>query len=188
LVANHVNFLEVPLLYAHLQPRPITGWAKAETWHNPLLGFLFDLWDGIPLQRGKADVGAFREALKALEDGKIVAVAPEGTRSHHGRLQRGRPGVVTLALQSGAPVLPLAFHGGELLGRNLRRLRRTHFHVVVGQPFCLDPGGEPVTRAVRQRMVDEIMAQIAHLLPDRYRGCYAGAHGTPQEYISFCTP
>lgn len=53
LVCNHVNSLDVPLVYTHLQPRPITGFAKSETWDNPVMGMLFDLWGAIPLQRGR---------------------------------------------------------------------------------------------------------------------------------------
>ena len=55
IVANHVNFLEVPLLFTHLQPRPVTGFAKAETWDNPAMALLFNLWGAIPLERGEAD-------------------------------------------------------------------------------------------------------------------------------------
>jgi 1-acyl-sn-glycerol-3-phosphate acyltransferase len=111
LVTNHINFLDVPVVYTHLQPRPITGFAKIETWDNPAMGRLFDLWQAIPLQRGRADIEALRRGLEALAEGKILAVAPEGTRSGHGQLQPAHAGVVMLALHSGAPLLPLAFYG-----------------------------------------------------------------------------
>jgi 1-acyl-sn-glycerol-3-phosphate acyltransferase len=101
LVANHINFLEVPIMFTHLQPRPVTGFAKVETWNNPAMGALFDLWGAIPLKRGSADTVAFKRGLEVLEAGKILAVAPEGTRSGNGMLQKGHPGVVMLALRSG---------------------------------------------------------------------------------------
>jgi 1-acyl-sn-glycerol-3-phosphate acyltransferase len=185
IVANHVNFLEIPLLYTHLQPRSVTGFAKAETWDNPALGALFDLGRAIPLRRGEADMAALRRALKALERGHILAVAPEGTRSGHGRLRTGRPGVVFLALRSGAPLLPVVFYGGELFWDNLSRLRRTDFHIMVGQPFYLDAGGIKVTRQVRQQMVDEIMYQIAALLPPAYRGVYSNLAAATEAYLRF---
>ena len=128
---------------------------------------------------------ALRQALKALEAGHILAVAPEGTRSGHGRLQRGRPGVVFLALRSGAPLLPMVYYGGELFWDNLPRLRRTDFHIVVGQPFYLDPGGVKVTRQVRQQMVDEIMYQMAALLPPAYRGVYSDLAAATEAYLRF---
>ncbi len=188
LVSNHVNFLEIPVLYTRLRPRPLTGFAKAETWDNPFLRALANLWGAIPLRRGEADVVALRQGLAALEAGQIVGVAPEGTRSGHGRLQRGHAGVVLLALRSGAPLLPLAYYGGEQLRANLRRLRRTDFHIAVGRLFYLDPGGARITRAVRQQMADEIMYQIAALLPAAYRGAYADLDSATQAYLRFAPP
>ena len=185
IVANHVNFLEAPLIYTHLQPRPVTGFAKAETWENPVLGALFSLGRAIPLRRGEADIAALRQALKALEAGQILAITPEGTRSGHGRLQPGHPGVVLLALRSGAPLLPVVYHGGELFWRNLSRLRRTDFHIVVGQPFYLDADGVKVTHQVRQQMVDEIMYQVAALLPPAYRGVYSDLAAATEAYLRF---
>jgi 1-acyl-sn-glycerol-3-phosphate acyltransferase len=185
LVANHVNFLEVPLLYTHLRPRPMIGFAKAETWDNPALRLLADLWGAIPLHRGEAAVVALHQALKALEAGHILGVAPEGTRSGHGRLQRGYPGVVFLALRSGAPLLPMVYYGGELFWSNLNRLRRTDFHIVVGRPFYLDAGGVKVTREARQQMTDEIMYQMAALLPQAYRGVYSDLATATEAYLRF---
>ncbi|TEU11061.1 MAG: 1-acyl-sn-glycerol-3-phosphate acyltransferase [Anaerolineales bacterium] len=185
IVANHVNFLEVPLLYTHLRPRPMAGFAKVETWDNPALRLLADLWEAIPLHRGEADMAALRQALKALEAGHILGMAPEGTRSGHGRLQRGHTGVVLLALRSGAPLLPMVYYGGELFWRNLARLRRTDFHIVVGQPFYLDAGGVKVTRQVRQQMTGEIMYQMAALLPPAYRGVYSDLAAATEAYLRF---
>ena len=156
-VANHVNFLEFPVLITRLGSRPITGYAKIETWDNLILGYIFDLWEAIPIRRGTADVSALRKGLQALNMGKILAIAPEGTRSGHGRLQQGHPGVVLLALRSGAPLLPLAYFGGEKFWDNLTRLRRTNFDIVVGRPFYLDAVSIKVTQAIRQQMTDEIM-------------------------------
>ncbi|MDD5219262.1 MAG: hypothetical protein PHV11_01680, partial [Candidatus Bipolaricaulis sp.] len=81
--------------------------------------------------------------------------------------------VVTLAVKSGAPVLPMAFHGGERFGHHARRLRRTPFHVAVGQPFRVRPKATRLTHDVRQAVADEIMYQLASLLPPAYRGFYA---------------
>ena len=173
LVANHVNFLEAPLVFVRLRPRPVTGFAKAEWWDNGWIARLFNLWGAIPLRRGEGDVDAFRKALQALEHGRIMALAPEGTRSGTGRLRRGQPGTAMLALRSGSPILPLAFFGYESLWHNLKRLRRTDFHVAIGRPFRVRPVDGRVTGEIRQAIADEIMIQIAKLLPERYRGEYA---------------
>jgi 1-acyl-sn-glycerol-3-phosphate acyltransferase len=184
IIANHINFLEVPLIYTHLLPRPVTGFAKAEYWQNPLMRPLFKLWGGIPLNRGAADMRAFRLALEALEAGRIIAVAPEGTRSGDGKLQRAHAGVVILALRSKAPILPMAYYGGEDFWRNLARLRRTDFHVAVGQPFHLTVEENKVTSQARQQMADEMMYQIAALLPPAYRGVYADLSAATETYIA----
>lgn len=178
-VANHISSLEVPIIYTHLQPRPATAFAKAETWDHPLFGPLAKLWGAIPLHRGEADAEAFRAGLEALREGKILALAPEGTRSHDGRLQRGMPGVVLVAERSGAPLQPIACYGHETFRQNLRCLRRTDFHVAVGEPFIIDLGGQRAGRATRQAVADEIMARIAALLPPDYRGIYADAVDQP---------
>jgi 1-acyl-sn-glycerol-3-phosphate acyltransferase len=185
LVANHVNFLDAPVVYTHLQPRPLTGFVKAETWENPVMGLLFNIWGGIPIKRGEPDLAALDMAFEALRQGKIVAVAPEGTRSGNGRLTRGYPGIVILALRSGAPLLPIAYYGGETFRDNVSHLRRTDFHITVGRPFTIDPGGQKVTRPVRQVITDEIMYQIAALLPEDYRGEYVDLTAATQKYLKF---
>ena len=184
LVANHVNFLEIPVLYTRLGTRPIVAFAKAETWDSLLIRCLFDLSRAIPVRRGEADTIALRRAGQVLETGHILAVAPEGTRSGDGFLQRGHPGVVMLALRTGAPLLPMAYYGGERLRHNLPRLKRTDFRVVVGQPFYLHAEGK-VTREMRQQMVDEIMYQLAALLPPAYRGYYSDLSAATEQYLRF---
>ena len=185
LAINHVNFLDVPLLYT-LLPRETTALAKAELWRTPILNLMAISWGGIPVRRGELDLSAIRLALQALRDGKILGIAPEGTRSHHGRLQRGRPGIVLLALRvPEALILPMAIYGGEHFYRNLRRLRRTKVNIVFGQGFYLDLGSTKVTHAVRQAITDEIMMQIAALLPPENRGVYSDLSTATERYLRF---
>jgi len=185
LIANHVNFLEAPLGFVRLRPRPVTGFAKAEWWDNGMMSRLFDRWGAIPLRRGEGVVEAFRRALQALEQGGIKALAPERTRSGTGQLRRGQPGTALLALRSGALILPLAFFGYESLWRNLKRLRRTDFHVALGRPFRIRPVEGRVTGEIRQAIADEIMIQIARLLPERYRGEYTDLPRTAPKHLRF---
>jgi 1-acyl-sn-glycerol-3-phosphate acyltransferase len=138
----------------------------------------------IPLRRGEPDIAALREGLRRLEHGEIVIIAPEGTRSGDGKLQRAKAGVVPLAIWSGAPLLPLVFYGHEQVGRNIRRLKRSDFHIVVGEPFQLETQGIRVDREVRQAIADEIMGRLARLLPPENRGFYAGSDSSPERYVS----
>jgi 1-acyl-sn-glycerol-3-phosphate acyltransferase len=185
LVANHINFLEAPVVVTHLKPRSFTGFVKAETWDTPFLGWLFELWGAIPVRRGEADLNAMRRGVEVLEEGRILGVTPEGTRSGDGRLRRGHPGVVMVALRTGAPLLPLVYYGGERFWQNFKSLRRTHFHVAVGNPFTLHTGETRVTREVRAQMIDEIMYQLAALLPPEYRGVYADIESATETFLRF---
>src|SRR4030042_3864231 len=145
----------------------------ASRWDHPLLRWMFHTAEAIPLHRGDADISAIRRGLEVLKKGEILIIAPEGTRSHDGRLQLAHPGVVLLALHSPAPLIPVGFYGAENYKQNLRRLKRTDFHLRVGVPFRLDPLGEPVNRPVRQEIMNELMLQLASVLPPAYLGHYA---------------
>ncbi len=183
--ANHINFVEVPIMYLHLLPRPLTGFVKAQNWEKPFFRWLFNLWGGIPLHRGEADMAAMRAGMAALAEGKILTVAPEGTRTGDGRLIQGHPGIVLLALKANVPILPVAYHGSEQFWNNFKRLRRTDFNIRVGRPFRLEPGGVRVDKTVRQQMTDEIMYQIARLLPPENRGVYADLSAASETYLDF---
>lgn len=188
LVTNHINFLEVPLIYTHLQPRPVTGLAKAETWNNPVFRPLFNMWGAIPLRRGESDIHAIRLCLEALAQGNIIAIAPEGTRSRTGRLQQGLPGVVLLALKSRSPILPLVYYGNEQFRENIVRLKRTDFKIVVGQTFRITPNQMKISKELRRKITDEIMYQIAALLPPEYRGAYSDLSLASESYLAFEPP
>jgi 1-acyl-sn-glycerol-3-phosphate acyltransferase len=171
-VSNHTGQLEVAIFFGQLATRPITGWAKMEAWDNAFLSWLFTLWGLIPVRRGEGDTSALRKALKALKDGYIFGIAPEGTRNRTGRLIRAQPGAAMLAVHSGAPVLPVVHWGGENFLRNLPRFKRTDFHIRVGEPFKLNLDGVKVNRETRQQIADEMMIRIARLMPPEYRGEY----------------
>lgn len=182
LVCNHINAIEVPVVFPRLHPRPVTGFAKSETWDNPILGPLFNIWEVIPIQRGQPDITALRKGLRVLESGKILAITPEGTRSGDGRLQRGHPGVVMLALHSGAPILPLVYSGNEIFFNNVRRLRRTDFRIRVGKSFRIEVPSR-VTAEIRYKITDEIMFQLAMLLPPQNRGYYSDLNAASSNYL-----
>jgi 1-acyl-sn-glycerol-3-phosphate acyltransferase len=173
LIGNHINFLEVPLIYTSLQPRRVVGLAASTSWRNPLFGFLFNLWGAIPIRRWESDLLAIKRALAVLKVGGILAIAPEGTRSGDGRLQVGHPGVVTLAGKSGAPMQCVATFGGENFWKNLLRLRQTKVTIVVGKPFRLRSDLGRISHINRKEVLEEIMTQLAAILPEAYRGVYA---------------
>jgi len=187
-IVNHVNYLELPIIYPRARTDVATGYSKTENWDNPLFRLVFNNWDLIPLERGEADVTAMRKGFEALAEDKILFITPEGTRSRHGRMQKAKPGVVLMAIRSGAPVWPIACYGGERFTENIKHWRRTDYHVVVGDPFTVDRNGTKITAPVRQKIVDEMMYQIAALMPPAYRGYYQDVWTATEEYLRFSAP
>ncbi len=185
LVSNHVNLVEIPILFTRLQPRPLTGLVLARRWDHIWTRWLLETAGAIPLRRGEADLAALRKAKEMLARGSIVAIAPEGTRSGDGKLGKAHAGVVSLALQSQAPLLPVVFYGSEDYVQNMLHMRRSDFHIVVGQPFNLDPRGKKVDRNLRQQILNEIMYQLALSLPAEYRGVYADIEKATQNHLKF---
>jgi 1-acyl-sn-glycerol-3-phosphate acyltransferase len=184
LIINHVNFLEVPVMYTLLQDWQVVALVKIESWQSFTLRILFDPSRMIPVRRGEADRTALRLAQQSLEAGNILAVSPEGTRDN-GHLKKGHPGASLIAMRAKVPIWPLVFFGGEFYWRNLPRFKRTDFRIVVGNPFYLDSRGQALSRDVVQEMTDEIMYQLAALLPSSYRGFYSELEKARQTYLHF---
>ena len=186
IVTNHVHIPEIPTLYTRLLPRKVHGMAQAErVLDNNIVGGILRMFGTIPVWRGEADLNALRTGIKILKDGGMILLDPEGTRSHNGCLQKGRPGAVLMALHSGAPLLPVVHYGSEKYAQNLKHLRRTDLKYVVGKPFRVKAGGQQVTSSIRQHMIDEVMFQMASLLPPQYRGTYGALKLAPYKYLVF---
>ena len=182
-ISNHTGQLEVAVYFGQLAPRPLTGWAKMEAWNNAFLNWLFNLWGLIPVRRGEADTSALRKAIKAINDGFIFGIAPEGTRNLTGRLKRAHPGAVMLATRSNAPIIPLVHWGGEDFLKNISRFKRTDFHIRFGKPFKLDLEDVKMNREIRQQIADEMMLKIAELMPPEYHGDYEKVTLGEKRYI-----
>jgi len=185
MATNHINWLDAPVGFSHLHPRPLTAFAKVETWDKFIMRTLFNAWDAIPINRGEVDLTAFKKAEEALAHGKIIAIAPEGTRSNDGKLNTGYPGIVILALRTGAPILPFVFYGNERFKENFRQYRRTHMMLKAGEPFRLKKIDGNPDKVMRQEMTDAIMYEIARLLPEAYRGKYAHIDPAYRHFLEF---
>ncbi len=188
IVSNHINFLEVPLLYTLVYPRDISGFAKIETWRSPLLGLLATAWECVPVDRDASDMSSMRLALEALARGRMLNIMPEGTRSHDGRLGRGHAGVVSIAMRSRAPILPVVHYGGEAFWSNLKRGKRTAVRFRVGEPYRLREPEPGKAKSARTEATDEIMRSIARLLPPEYRGAYPEADAPFRQLLPLGAP
>lgn len=183
LITNHVNFFDAIVIMGVLHPRPLTMMGKAENFKKPLLRLIFSLWDAVPVRRGELDMGAIHDSLEALRQGKMLGVAPEGTRSKNGSLQKGRAGMVLLAHRSNAPFAPVVIYGHEHYRDDVRHFRRVRVHAHFGEVFTMDTGGAMLSREVREEITDEIMYRLAVLLPESHRGVYSDVEHAGMKYI-----
>jgi 1-acyl-sn-glycerol-3-phosphate acyltransferase len=173
LVTNHLHWLDAPVHMA-IFPHRAYVFAASKREHHWFFGPLFRSLDAIFVRRGEVDRKALRQALAVLEGGGILGVAPEGTRSPTGTMQRGRSGTAYMAYRTGAPVVPVVATGQERLFPSLWRLRRARVKVVFGPPFEPPPAaveGKASPAEIRA-FTEEIMYRMAALLPPEYRGVY----------------
>lgn len=143
----------------------------------------------IPVDRGggKAGEAALTTGLGVLNEGGLFGIYPEGTRSPDGRLYRGKTGVARLAIESGAPVIPVAMIGtneAQPIGTVMPKPKR--IGIVIGEPLDFSRyAGMGGDRLVLRSVTDEIMYALMELSGQEYVDVYAAtakarlAHGKP---------
>ena len=133
LASNHRSFLD-PFAIGCCLGRPIYFVAKEELFKNPLMGWFLNCLGAFPIERGAADEESVTTSLALLERGEAVVIFPEGTRIRTGSLAPPRRGVGRLALQSGAPVVPIAVTNSERARRGWR-IKPVKVHLRCGPPI-----------------------------------------------------
>lgn len=174
IVVNHLGDADAAVALAYFPNQP-DSFAKVELYDLPFWGWLSEQYGPIWVHRGRPDRKALRAALQAFEQGRMVALAPEGRQSITGGLEEGTGGAAYLALKGGVPIVPVTFTGTEnanIYG-SWRKLRRPRVTITIGPPFFLEPHAD-LREAIR-RGTDEIMRRLASQLPKEYRGIYQDA-------------
>lgn len=172
LVANHLHWLDPPVFAIAFPHRAYVFAAEKWASHWFLGPFLRSL-DAIFVHRGEVDRRALRQALSILREGGILGLAPEGTRSKTGAMQRGRSGAAYMAYRMGVPLLPVAAFGQEQVFSSLRRFRRARLRIIFGPPFAPPPVEGKASAADVHAFAEEIMYRLAAMLPPEYRGVYS---------------
>lgn len=172
LVANHVSYLDPPLLGVATKKRPVHFMAKAELFDMFFLRWALPRIRVFPVRRGAADRRAIRKAVELLKQGNIVGLFPEGTRSSTGELLQAQRGAGLIAIQAGVPIVPVGLIGTfqPVSFKNgwpkINKLR-----VRFGQPIHIQDelsSGEDDTTENRRKLLERVnirmMEEVATLL------------------------
>lgn len=173
LVINHIAFVD-PMVVMHLIPRRnIVPMAKIEVYEYPIIGLLPRMWHVIPVRREEADRRAIQMALNVLQAGEMILIAPESTRSP--QMQEGKEGIAFLGSRSGAPIIPVALNHtpGFPAVRFTSRWSGPGVQVKFGRPLQYLPDLKRPTRTQMRQMTDEVLYNLASMLPIERRGYYA---------------
>ncbi|MCW4466990.1 1-acyl-sn-glycerol-3-phosphate acyltransferase [Glutamicibacter sp. MNS18] len=181
LASNHLSVSDSVFLPAVLE-RPVIFLAKDEYFNGKGLKGRFTAWffrniNQLPMDRsgGAKSAQSLASANRALAEGKILGIYPEGTRSPDGRLYRAKLGVAKLALETGAPVIPVAMvntHRVQPIGRRIPRPGR--IGIRIGEPLDFtDRAGQVKDSQVLRQVADEIREEIQKLSGQQYADVYA---------------
>jgi 1-acyl-sn-glycerol-3-phosphate acyltransferase len=171
--ANHMSFWDTQAILVGMPILPWKLFAKGEWRHHPIAGPLLGQCGAIFVNRGEADRQAIKEAMEAIAQGHIFGIAPEGTRSKTQKLMEAKDGASYLASRANLPIIPIAVINTAEWKYNIRRLRWSKLHIIIGEPFHLPDLGRRVKSHDLPLFTHLIMVKIAQLLPERYHGFYA---------------
>ena len=181
LASNHLSFSDS--IFLPLQSRrPVVFLAKSDYFtgkgvKGALVRWFFKSTGQLPIDRsgGKASEASLNTGLRVLEQGQMLGIYPEGTRSPDGRLYRGRTGIARMVLEAKVPVIPVAMIDTEKvqpIGKRLPRIRRVG--IVVGKPLDFRRfDGMEGDRIVLRAVTDEIMYELMKLSGQEYVDAYA---------------
>jgi 1-acyl-sn-glycerol-3-phosphate acyltransferase len=153
LASNHRSFLD-PFVVGICLNRPVYFVAKKELFDKRLVGWFLNALGAFPIRRGESDEESVETAKQILARGDALVIFPEGTRIREGSLGRAKRGVGRLALESGAPVVPVAVHGTERARRGWR-LKPVKVKVRLGRPLTF-----PRVESASRQLATEVTARI----------------------------
>ena len=173
IATNHMSRMDIPVLFLTPNRPDMTALVTTKYLKHPLLRWFIVTAQGIWLDRDTADFSAFRTAVNALNKGMAVGISPEGTRSTTAQLIEGKPGTALLAIRAGVPILPVAISGTEDAVTKMLHFKRPRITAEYGKLIPAPKMDRENREGQLQQLTDEIMCQLAALLPEKYWGFYA---------------
>jgi glycerol-3-phosphate dehydrogenase (NAD(P)+) len=164
LAPNHRSFLD-PWVVGVCLRRPVYFVAKRELFEKRWMGWFLNSLGAFPIRRGESDEEAMETARTLVERGNVLLIFPEGTRHRNGSLGNPKRGVGRLALETGAPIIPVAVHGTERARRGLI-IRPCKVRVRCGRPLTfprLERPSANLAREVTARIWPCVQIQYAWL-------------------------
>lgn len=169
LVCNHISYSDPALIIGTVQ-RQVYFMTKVEMFNDGFMHWVIERAGAFPIRRGRLDRTALRHALAVLEREELLGVYPEGTRSEDTHLGHGRAGVVLLARQSGAPLVPIGITGMEhVFLKGWPWLGRPTLTITFGRPFHLHELSAAQETLSRDELAQRVMQRVADLLPAAYQ-------------------
>jgi 1-acyl-sn-glycerol-3-phosphate acyltransferase len=158
IAANHRSFFD-PFVIGTMARRPVYYVAKRELFEiHPLVSWLLSSLGAFPVDRGRADLDMIETAKELLARGELVLIFPEGTRTRPGPLGAPKRGVGRLALETGAPVIPIAVIGTEAIRRGWR-IRPHKVRARAGRPLQF-PRADESTPAAAGMVTERVWACV----------------------------
>lgn len=136
LLCNHQSYLD-PVLFSVRLKRPVTFMAKSELFEqSSAFEWLIRSLHAFPIRKGTADIGALKQAISKLEEGNLVNVYPEGTRTPDGEIHPMLPGVTLIIRRANAPIIPAVIDGSfDAWSRKEKNLRMHPIRIMYGPPL-----------------------------------------------------
>lgn len=160
LAPNHFSQMDHFFTGLYLR-RQIRFMAKSQMFGPPVLTYVYSHGGVFPVRRGHHDEEAFKTAFTILERGEMLLMYAEGGRSRSGELGEVKPGIGRIALESGAPVVPVAIHGSAKV-RRWKRLRFPKVTVQFGEPLSFPTEAEP-SRERQLEVAEQIFAPVREM-------------------------
>ena len=174
LAPNHLSFVD-PMCVALTVPRRIIFIGKAEYVDSWVTRWFMEMGGVIPVRREDSEKaqGSLMAGVRVLEQGELLGIFPEGTRSPDGRLYKGKTGAARMALEVGCPIVPTGLVGTEkVLPKDAMVPKRTRVLVKFGRPMLV-PREAAHDAHVLRTFTDDLMHQIAALTGQTYRHRYS---------------